>query len=749
MVPVLLAVLAFSAAPALAAAPEAPELTVETLHPGGPTPATSATFLGVLNPKAEGEPGNYVYVYKAGPSCAGGTETTPLEDAGSSPQPVTEVVTGLAAKTAYTVCLRVTTLGGTSEAEAHFETALAPETPNTLKAEAVAGTTATLNGELNPKAKVAAKDGYYFTYGSGGTCEGFTSTPGAEATGTKIKVSTPVSELEGSTEYTFCVVETNAAGETATGGPLKFKTSTAKPVILSETAPTVTPVGATLEAKVNPEKQETTYRLEYSTEEAKVEKGEGTPLIESAFSGPGLSEAQTVGPVETGTVLTPFTTYYYRVVTANGTGTEDGKVEEFTTGALEVPKIYSEGVTAVTQTNAELHATINPEFQKTSFQFELGESSAYGLGPLPAVPANLRGALDFSGELPAVVNLATPEETKLKPSTEYHYEVLATNATGTVEGASTPGDQTFLTLPDPPIVSTGKETSSITADSATISVSVNPGSSAVGIANPQGSTQDDTVYYVEYGASTSYGKRTPSGDAGEGTSAQHEAVNLEGLAPGTTYHYRVVASNLNNAQELNEGDEAEYGGGLKPQVVYGEDETFPTTSTPPILTGVSAQGVTQTGATIVGTLDPQSLPSRWELQVGATQGQLQPVASGGAFSTTELSLPVGSLSPGTTYYYRLIATNASDRIDQETNQPVPVEFAGSFMTAPASAGAAPPGLPALLTYQSIAELTAKEAKENKELLKAEKLKAALKRCKKDKRKSKRASCVRHARKEFG
>ena len=80
-----LAVLAFAAAPALAAAPEAPELSVETLHPGGPTPATTATFLGVLNPQAEGEPGKYVFVYKAGPSCTGGTETAPQEDAGTSP----------------------------------------------------------------------------------------------------------------------------------------------------------------------------------------------------------------------------------------------------------------------------------------------------------------------------------------------------------------------------------------------------------------------------------------------------------------------------------------------------------------------------------------------------------------------------------------------------------------------------------------------------------------------------------------
>jgi hypothetical protein len=456
-------------------------------------------------------------------------------------------------------------------------------------------------------------------------------------------------------------------------------------------------------------------------------------------------------------VLTPETTYYYRVVASNGTGTESGKVEEFKTGALEAPSILAEGVTAVTQTGAELLATINPNYQKTSFQFKLGETSAYGLGPLPAVPANLRGAIDFSGELPAAVNLHAPEEVKLHPNTEYHYEVVATNGTGTTEGLTALKDETFLTLPDPPVLSTGG--ASVTGPTtATISGSVNPGASALGVLNPQlnpqAIAQDDTTYYVEYGTSTGYGQRTAAVDAGEGTSAKPETINLEGLQPGTTYHFRVVASNLNDAQELNEAAPGEYGGTLNPQVVHGEDETFTIPATPPILTGVSVQAITQASATIAATLNPQSLPSRYELQLGATPGELQPVASGGAFKTTELSLPVSSLSPATTYYYRLSATNASSPTNPETNQPVPVEATGSFTTAAAPA-ATSPGPPALIPYQSIEELGAKEAKEDKGLPKlttpltnAEKLKKALKACH-AKKGNRRTGCERTARKRFG
>jgi hypothetical protein len=60
------ALLVFSA-PALAAAPEAPEISVET-----PVPAHSATVRGVLDPKNSGEAGTYEFLYAEGKAgCAG------------------------------------------------------------------------------------------------------------------------------------------------------------------------------------------------------------------------------------------------------------------------------------------------------------------------------------------------------------------------------------------------------------------------------------------------------------------------------------------------------------------------------------------------------------------------------------------------------------------------------------------------------------------------------------------------------
>ena len=54
-----------------------------------------------------------------------------------------------------------------------------------------------------------------------------------------------------------------------------------------------------------------------------------------------------------------------------------------------------------------------------------------------------------------------------------------------------------------------------------------------------------TSYRFEYGATTAYGQTTPfpEGNVGEGIASHAVWAAASGLAPGTTYHYRVVATN--------------------------------------------------------------------------------------------------------------------------------------------------------------------------------------------------------------
>ena len=69
------------------------------------------------------------------------------------------------------------------------------------------------------------------------------------------------------------------------------------------------------------------------------------------------------------------------------------------------------------------------------------------------------------------------------------------------------------------------------------------------------------LYYFEYGATTSYGSQTTEKDGGSGTEEVSVSADLTGLSEGTSYHFRLVASNTAGTN-------------------YGDDATFTTSTTP-------------------------------------------------------------------------------------------------------------------------------------------------------------------------
>ena len=72
--------------------------------------------------------------------------------------------------------------------------------------------------------------------------------------------------------------------------------------------------------------------------------------------------------------------------------------------------------------------------------------------------------------------------------------------------------------------------SAVGLTSATLNGSVNPNS-------------DSTTYRFEYGTTTAYGTQTPVAPVGSDAGDHAVAHAIAGLAPNTTYHYRVVATN--------------------------------------------------------------------------------------------------------------------------------------------------------------------------------------------------------------
>jgi hypothetical protein len=103
---------------------------------------------------------------------------------------------------------------------------------------------------------------------------------------------------------------------------------------------------------------------------------------------------------------------------------------------LQAPTVVTGAASAVTQSSATLNATVNPNGATVSdCHFNYGTSTSYG----SSVPCT---TLPGSGTSPVAVSAPL---TGLIAKTTYHFQIVATNATGTGEGT----DQTFTTANPP------------------------------------------------------------------------------------------------------------------------------------------------------------------------------------------------------------------------------------------------------------------------------------------------------------
>jgi hypothetical protein len=240
VVAMVFGVLAFNAAPALAAAPEKPAVTVEDSTAVVTTPSTEAVLHGVLNPDLTGEPGTYElgeyeFLYNAGATCTGGSvaPASPGMSLGAGHEELpAETLTGLTADTGYTVCLQFKTAGGTAlSAPVTFTTlAAAP----TIEAESeftteVTSDSATLHATVNPQ---GTETSYAFEYATAGGA--FKPVPESEGNGILpegiggVALNVHVQHgLASATAYEFRVVVSNPVQQGVAAEPVSFKTQAA------------------------------------------------------------------------------------------------------------------------------------------------------------------------------------------------------------------------------------------------------------------------------------------------------------------------------------------------------------------------------------------------------------------------------------------------------------------------------------------------------------------------------------------
>ena len=214
-----------------------------------------------------------------------------------------------------------------------------------------------------------------------------------------------------------------------------------------------------------------------------------------------------------------------------------------------------------------------------------------------------------------------------------------------------------VTIPGPPTVTTEAVT-----DITTTSVSLH------GTINPNGASTD---YYFEYGTSTSYGSQTSTQPAGSGSNAVSFSISLSGLSQGTTYHVRLVASNVGGTQN-------------------GNDITF-TTPNEPVATAVTgaATNISTTSATLNGTVNPNGSSTTYYFKYGTNSNygtQTSSQNGGSGTSTVQVSENIIELTANTTYHFQLVTSNSggtAEGADQtfttgtlgiDDQQEVPISF---------------------------------------------------------------------------
>jgi hypothetical protein len=485
---------------------------------------------------------------------------------------------------------------------------------------------------------------------------------------------------------------------------------------VSESASGVTGSTAMLHGTLNPNEKTTAgWYFAYSTEATCTLNGYTNGLQPEEEVLAQKEQAEISG-------LEPNKQYSFCLVAENAAQeTTEGSSLTFTTEKV-VPAIGSENASGVSSMDAQLEATINPENEETTYYFQyateangeqlidpqtvIGGTLPTGHGVQPVGPVDIGGGLG-AGEI-------------------YYYRVIAENTTHEKSEGPVQSFQTTST----PLVS-GEEAQNPTGTRVLLSASLN----TVGL---------ETRYHFAYINQTGYETALTNGSTdpyagGSGTPEEIMGADyglqtvgpvfLSELAPGTTYHYALIATNTDGT-------------------TIGPDQTFTTTpATAPIITTGPASNIGQDTATLSATINTNGLQTIYGFETGTETGTYGPAAgigSLGGATTQTITLNLEDLQPGTTYHYRITATN----LDGTTHGADATFTTASFPTlvnVPPS-----PQLinTPLFTFPTTTQPTTTGKTETKKLTNTQKLAAALKTCKKDKPKTKRTTCEKQARKHY-
>jgi hypothetical protein len=453
-----------------------------------------------------------------------------------------------------------------------------------------------------------------------------------------ISHSTTITGLTGGTTYHFSAKSKDDAGTPNIGSSADgtFTTTSAPDV----TAPVISNIAAT--------PTHNSVQITWDTDEA------SSTFVDyglTASYGTTTSEIDTSPRVTSHTVsisgLAAATTYHYRLnskdaATNNGQSTD----QTFTTSAA--PDVTAPVISSVSSTPGGTSVVIMWTTDEVASSIvEYGPTTSYGTST---------SETDTS---PRVTNHSVTV-TGLSEQTLYHFRVKSRDSSTNL---ATGSDNTFTTTDiTAPVIS------SIVASQTHDSVQI------TWTTNELASTS------VSYGATTAYGTTTSETDTSPRVTSH--SVSITGLSPSTIYHFK-VRSNDASANLAESVDQS-----------FATDEAPDVTA--PVISSLTATP-TDTSVAITWTTD-EVASSRVSYGLTSSYGTTTSETDTSPRVTSH-SVTISSLTPSTTYHYRVLSTDAATNTVTGTDQTFTTEATPDIIAPVISAiNATPDVVSAVITW---------------------------------------------------
>lgn len=177
------------------------------------------------------------------------------------------------------------------------------------------------------------------------------------------------------------------------------------PSATTQAANSITTSSATLNSYVNPNGLATTIYFQYGLTTSYGSStslgGIGTAAGNYGFAVSGLSQN---------------TTYHFRIVAYNSSGTTYGSDMTFTTtSSVSAPSATTQAASSITSSSAQLNSYVNPNGGSTTIYFQYGLTSSYGNS-------------STSGNIGTSAGNYGTTVSGLSANTTYHFRIVATTA---------------------------------------------------------------------------------------------------------------------------------------------------------------------------------------------------------------------------------------------------------------------------------------------------------------------------------